>query len=60
MIWCSVYLAIGLLWVSVLHHSIWASPDNSEDEMDFQMIIFNMLLWPLVIVYLYREWRNRE
>ena len=52
-----IYLGIGLIWVLILEASIYTLPD---DELDTETVIFNMLLWPMIIVYLYREWKNRH
>jgi hypothetical protein len=52
-----IYLGIGLIWILILEASIYTLPD---DELDTETVIFNMLLWPMIIVYLYREWKNRH
>jgi len=52
-----IYLGIGLIWVLILEASIYTLPD---DELDTETVIYNMLLWPMIIVYLYREWKNRH
>ena len=52
-----IYLGIGLIWVLILEASIDILPD---DELDTETVIYNMLLWPMIIVYLYREWKNRH
>jgi len=52
-----IYLGIGLIWVLILEASIDTLPD---DELDTETVIYNMLLWPMIIVYLYREWKNRH
>jgi len=31
-----------------------------DDELDTMTVIFNLLLWPMVIVYLFEEWRKRQ
>ena len=52
-----IYLGIGLIWVLILEASIYTLPD---DDLDTETVIFNILLWPMIIVYLYREWKNRH
>ena len=52
-----IYLGIGLIWVLILEASIYTLPD---DELDTETVTYNMLLWPMIIVYLYREWKNRH
>ena len=52
-----IYLGIGLIWILILEASIYTLPD---DDLDTETVIFNMLLWPMIIVYLYREWKNRQ
>ena len=52
-----IYLGIGLIWVLILEASIDTLPD---DELDTETVTYNMLLWPMIIVYLYREWKNRH
>ena len=58
MIWISIYLAVGLVWISILHHAVWVAPD--EDELDFSATIFNLLLWPFILVFLWNEFRKRN
>ena len=53
----SIYLGIGLIWILILEYSVYILPD---DELDTMAVIFNLLLWPMVIVYLFEEWRKRE
>ena len=53
----SIYLGIGLIWILILEYSVYILPD---DELDTMTVIFNLLLWPMVIVYLFEEWRKRE
>jgi len=52
-----IYLGIGLIWILILEASIYTLPD---DDLDTETVIFNILLWPMIIVYLYREWKNRQ
>jgi len=52
-----IYLGIGLIWILILEASIYTLPD---DELDTETVTYNMLLWPMIIVYLYREWKNRH
>jgi hypothetical protein len=52
-----IYLGIGLIWILILEASIYTLPD---DDLDTETVIFNILLWPMIIVYLYREWKNRH
>jgi len=52
-----IYLGIGLIWVLILEASIYTLPD---DELDTETVTYNILLWPMIIVYLYREWKNRH
>ncbi len=52
-----IYLGIGLIWILVLEYSVYTLPD---DELDTETIIFNLLLWPMIIVYLFEEWRKRQ
>lgn len=53
----TIYLSLGLIWIIILEAAVYTLP---EDDLDTQAIIFNLLLWPMVIVYLYREWIKRE
>ena len=57
MIWIGIYLGIGLIWILILEAFIYTLPD---DDLDTETVIFNILLWPMIIVYLYREWKNRQ
>ena len=52
-----IYLGIGLIWILILEASIYTLPD---DELDTETVTYNILLWPMIIVYLYREWKNRH
>ena len=52
-----IYLGIGLIWILILEASIYTLPD---DDLDTETVIFNILFWPMIIVYLYREWKNRH
>lgn len=52
-----IYLGIGLIWILVLEYSVYTLPD---DELDTETIIFNLLLWPMIIVYLLEEFRKRN
>jgi len=31
-----------------------------DDELDTETVIFNLLLWPMIIVYLFEEFRKRN
>jgi len=53
----SIYLGIGFIWILILEYSVYTLPD---DELDTMTVIFNLLLWPMVIVYLFEEWRKRQ
>jgi len=53
----AIYLGIGLIWIIILEYSVYTLPD---DELDIMTVIFNLLLWPMVIVYLFEEWRKRQ
>jgi len=53
----AIYLGIGLIWILILEYSVYILPD---DELDTMTVIFNLLLWPMVIVYLFEEWRKRQ
>jgi hypothetical protein len=57
MIWFGIYLGIGLLWILILEYSVYTLP---EDELDTETVIFNLLLWPMIIVYLLEEFRKRN
>ena len=57
MIWLGIYLGIGLIWILILEYSVYTLP---EDELDTETVIFNLLLWPMVIVYLLEEFRKRN
>ena len=57
MIILGIYLGIGLIWILVLEYSVYTLP---EDDLDTTTVIFNLLLWPMVIVYLFKEWRKRQ
>ena len=52
-----IYLGIGLIWILVLEYSVYTLPD---DELDTETVIFNLLLWPMIIVYLLEEFRKRN
>ena len=52
-----IYLGIGLIWIIILEYSVYTLPD---DELDIMTVIFNLLLWPMIIVYLFEEWRKRQ
>ena len=52
-----IYLGIGLIWILVLEYSVYTLPD---DELDTITVIFNLLLWPMIIVYLLEEFRKRN
>lgn len=53
----AIYLGIGLIWILILEYSVYILPD---DELDTMTVIFNLLLWPMVIVYLLEEMRKRN
>lgn len=53
----SIYLGIGLIWILILEYSVYTLP---EDELDTMTVVFNLLLWPMVIVYLLEEFRKRN
>ncbi len=53
----AIYLGIGLIWIIILEYSVYTLPD---DELDIMTVIFNLLLWPMIIVYLFEEWRKRQ
>lgn len=53
----SIYLGIGLIWILILEYSVYTLPD---DELDTMTVVFNLLLWPMVIVYLLEEFRKRN
>ena len=53
----SIYLGIGLIWIIILEYSVYILPD---EELDTMTVIFNLLLWPMVIVYLLEEMRKRN
>ena len=55
--WIGIYLGIGLIWILILEYSIYTLP---EDELDTETVIFNLLLWPMIIVYLLEEFRKRN
>jgi len=57
MTWIGIYLGIGLIWILILEYSVYTLP---EDELDTETIIFNLLLWPMIIVYLLEEFRKRN
>ena len=52
-----IYLGIGLIWILILEYSVYTLP---EDELDTTTVIFNLLLWPMIIVYLLEEFRKRN
>ena len=52
-----IYLGIGLIWILVLEYSVYTLP---EDELDTETVIFNLLLWPMIMVYLLEEFRKRN
>jgi hypothetical protein len=52
-----IYLGIGLIWIIILEYSLYTLPD---EEMDTPTVIFNLLLWPMIIVYLLEEFRKRN
>jgi len=53
----AIYLGIGLIWIIILEYSVYTLPD---DELDIMTVIFNLLLWPMIIVYLFEEWRKLQ
>ena len=55
--WVGIYLGIGLIWILILEYSIYTLPD---DELDTSTVIVNLLLWPMIIVYLLDEFRKRN
>ena len=55
--WIGIYLGIGLIWILILEYSIYTLP---EDELDAETVIINLLLWPMIIVYLLEEFRKRN
>jgi len=57
MTWIGIYLGIGLIWILILEYSVYTLP---EDELDTETVIFNLLLWPMIIVYLLEEFRKRN
>lgn len=57
MVYLGIYLGIGLIWILVLEYSIYTLPD---DDLDTTTVIFNLLLWPMIIVYLLEELRKRN
>ncbi len=57
MIWIGIYLGIGLIWILMLEYSVYTLP---EDELDTATVILNLLLWPMIIVYLLEEMRKRN
>ena len=57
MTWLGIYLGIGLIWILILEYSVYTLP---EDDLDTETVIFNLLLWPMVIVYLLEEFRKRN
>jgi hypothetical protein len=52
-----IYLGIGLIWILILEYSVYTLP---EDDLDTTTVIFNLLLWPMIIVYLLEEMRKRN
>jgi hypothetical protein len=52
-----IYLGIGLIWILVLEYSVYTLP---EDELDTMTVIVNLLLWPMIVVYLFEEFRKRN
>jgi len=52
-----IYLGIGLVWIIILEYSIYTLPD---EELDTMTVLTNLLLWPMIIVYLLEELRNRN
>ena len=57
MVYLGIYLGIGLIWILVLEYSVYTLPD---DDLDTTTVIFNLLLWPMFIVYLLEELRKRN
>lgn len=57
MVYLGIYLGIGLIWILVLEYSIYTLPD---DDLDTTTVILNLLLWPMIIVYLLEELRKRN
>ena len=57
MIWIGIYLGIGLIWILMLEYSVYTLP---EDELVTATVILNLLLWPMIIVYLLEEMRKRN
>lgn len=55
--WIGIYLGIGLIWILILEYSVYTLP---EDELDTATVILNLLLWPMIIVYLLEEFRKRN
>ena len=49
MVYLGIYLGIGLIWILVLEYSVYTLPD---DDLDTTTVVFNLLLWPMIIVYL--------
>ena len=41
----------------MLEYSVYTLP---EDELDTATVILNLLLWPMIIVYLLEEMRKRN
>ena len=52
-----IYLGIGLIWILILEYSVYTLP---EDDLDTPSVIINLLLWPMIIVYLLEEMRKRN
>ena len=52
-----IYLGIGLVWIIILEYSIYTLPD---EELDTMTVLTNLLLWPMIIVYLLEEFRKRN
>lgn len=52
-----IYLGIGLIWVLILEYSVYTLP---EDDLDTSTVIVNLLLWPMIVVYLFEEFRKRN
>ena len=57
MVYLGIYLGIGLIWILVLEYSVYTLPD---DDLDTTTVVFNLLLWPMIIVYLLEELRKRN
>ena len=55
--WIGIYLGLGLIWILILEYSVYTLP---EDELDIATVIINLLLWPMIIVYLLEEFRKRN